>query len=527
MSDTDWSSVSWLLHCDGSNGSTTFTDSGPVGLSVSGLGSPTLSTSGPKFGSARLALEGTKAIQIASNAALNFGTGSFTAEGWVYADSVGYAYRSLYSFGNDYDTANLYLTTGDDGAVLSYWMDGAVRIVHQLSVSAGAWHHFALVRSGNQFALFWNGVISSTIYTSSASMPSGLPLIVGASNSSIEDPINGRLDELRGTKGVARYTSTFSVPTAAFPEGAAGPPELYGVGSSALGRGAARLLAPHDARGLGASALGVGKGLVGRSEVRTLAGSGLGVGKFVGGNQSVRVSAIGPLGRGSNVLGNRSIRVFGGSALGAGKSFIDSPRLAWVSGGSALGSGKGRAYNDFTGAVDPASTLAYVADLITPDGIVRVPISSWQATLQTDQACYGQMVVPAIFEQLESVTSATEAIVYRKAALTGGGNVEQIMLRFPVETRSLSQGSTNYTAVLSGYFDAFPGESDLPAEMTRDMLGVRSISEDGGGTRLRCDVDWLLRPGMKARYGSTEIDVSYINYYVPGSDQYMDIGERV
>jgi hypothetical protein len=198
-----------------------------------------------------------------------------------------------------------------------------------------------------------------------------------------------------------------------------------------------------------------------------------------------------------------------------------------VSGGSALGSGKGRAYNDFTGAVDPASTLSYVADLITPDGVVRVQISSWQATLQTDQACYGQMVVPAIFEQLEAVISATEAIVYRKAALTGGGSVEQMMLRFPVETPSLSQGSTNYTAVLSGYFDAFPGESDLPAEMTRDMLGVRSISEDGGGTRLRCDIDWLLRPGMKARYGSTEIDVSYINYYVPGSDQYMDIGERV
>jgi len=168
----------------------------------------------------------------------------------------------------------------------------------------------------------------------------------------------------------------------------------------------------------------------------------------------------------------------------------------------------------------------YVADLITPTGVVRVPISSWQATLQLDQACYGQAVLPAIFELVDPISQATEVIVLRKARLVGGGTVEQIMLRFPVETRSLAQGARNYTATLAGYFDAFPGESNLPESLTRDLQGVRSLTEDSGGVRIRADVDWLLRPGMSARYGATELEVSFINYYVPGNDQFMDIGER-
>lgn len=526
MSDPSWSSVSWLLHCDGSNGSTTFTDSGPAGVSVSGLGGASISTSGPKFGSGRAALEGTKALQIASGAATNFGTGSFTAEGWVYVSSVGFAYRALYSFGNDYDTAVLFLTTGDDGAVCTYWMNGAVRIVHQAGVTANAWHHFALVRAGNDFAVFWNGVMSSTIYTTSSSMPTGVPVLIGASTTSVEDPLDGRLDELRGTKGVARYTANFTVPSAAFPENVSSG-EVRSLGASAIGRGAAVLLSPHDVRSLGASALGRGSALIGRSEARGLAGTPLGAGQARLGVQSIRVAGQTALGGALLNIRNQYLQGSGGRALGAGRSYINSPIRVLASGGSALGAGKVRTYNDFTGQLDPRSPLRYVADIITPSGVVRLPISSWQATLQLDQACYGQAVFPAIAEQAEAIVAATEVAVLRSGDVLGGGVVEQLMVRFPVDTRSIARGPRNHTATLSGYFDAFPGETGLPAAMQRPLRDVRSLTEDSGGTRVRCDVDWLLRPGMTATFGGTTLDVAFINYYVPGNDQYMDVGERV
>jgi hypothetical protein len=529
VSDPSWASVSLLLHCDGSDGSTTFVDSGPLGLSVIAESAAVIRTALPKFGSASASLiEGAYgALRVNANAAFAFGTGDFTIEGWVYTDAWGGEWRSLCSLGNDYDTANLYLGTADSGAALAWYMGGAQRIVHQTNWGTGGaqWRHFALVRSGNVFRLYWDGVQSTASYTTTASMPSGQPLLIGMSNTSFDDVVKARIDEIRLTKE-ARYTATFTPPTAAFPEGSGSSGSARVLGASALGRGAARVLAPHDVRVRGSSALGIGRAQVGRSEVRVSASTAMGRGAAVSVNASVRARAGSAIGSVSALAANRSARVAGRSALGAGQSFVNSPRLAWGKGGSALGTAKVRIYNDFTGAVDPASPLVYVADMVTPTGVVRVPISSWQATLQLDSSCYGQAVLPAAFELADAIGTATEVIILRQARLSAGGTVEQMMLRFPVETRSLARGARNYTATLAGYFDAFPGESNLPDNLTRSLQGVRSVTEDGGGIRIRADVDWLLRPGMSARYGATELNVSFINYYVPGNDQFMDIGER-
>ncbi len=526
MSDPSWSNVSLLLHCDGSNGSTTFTDSGPVGLSVTGIGGATISTTGPKFGTGRLALEGAKGLQVSANAALNMGTGNFTAEGWVYVSSTGFSDRNLLNWGDGVDDAGLWLETGANGAVLSWWFQGGEVLVHQTGVTANAWHHFAVVRAGGTFALFWNGVISSSTYSSGGSMPASAPLLIGAYNTSADFTLDGRLDELRVTKGVARYTSGFSVPTAAFPEGSSSG-EARVLGTSAIGRGAGRILAPHDVRVLGATALGVGRAAVGRSEVRVAAGSALGAGASRVAVHSVRAAGQSALGAGIPNIRYQYGQMRGGGALGTGRSFIDSPRLLWARAGTALGSAKVRAYNDFTGQLDPRAPLRYVADVVTPGGVVRAPISSWQATLQLDQACYGQAVFPAVTEFVDAIVAATEVAILRSGFVVTGEVVEQLMVRFPVDTRSIARGSRNHTATLSGYFDAFPGESNLPASMQRPLRDVRSLTEDNGGTRIRCDVDWLLRPGMTATYGGTTIDVAWINYYVPGNDQYMDVGERV
>jgi hypothetical protein len=137
-----------------------------------------------------------------------------------------------------------------------------------------------------------------------------------------------------------------------------------------------------------------------------------------------------------------------------------------------------------------------------------------------------QCVVPAAAPWVATILAATAFVISRRARLADGSIIEYEMARSPLEVREPSQGPGSYTVVLSGYPDALTANDDPPTAQDRTLQGVRSAAGLPGGMRVRADIDWLLRPGMRALYGSTPILVDYINYYVPGNDQYMDVGER-
>lgn len=65
--------------------------------------------------------------------------------------------------------------------------------------------------------------------------------------------------------------------------------------------------------------------------------------------------------------------------LGSGQVVGSVPMSAWAAAASPLGNPYAFAYHDFTAFIGDQITT-YVMDLDTPDGLVRVPISSWQAT---------------------------------------------------------------------------------------------------------------------------------------------------
>lgn len=181
------------------------------------------------------------------------------------------------------------------------------------------------------------------------------------------------------------------------------------------------------------------------------------------------------------------------------------------------------ATHDFTGQIGDATTH-FVMSLVAPTGTARVPISSWQATLQTGSSNYVQCVIPACTIWVSAINSATEFVIYRRAVLPDGTAIEYEMARAPAGQTQFDRGSQRETCTLSGYTDAFAESEDPPAIYDRALTGIRSISS-GSSYRVRCAVDWLLRPGHRAFVEGAPFVVKFINYYAPsGFDSYMDVG---
>ena len=79
-------------------------------------------------------------------------------------------------------------------------------------ITTGSWIHFAFVRTSGVFKTFFNGIQDISVANTTAY--NGTYLFIGAWRySSYDNSLNGYLDDVRITKGYARYTSNFTPPT--------------------------------------------------------------------------------------------------------------------------------------------------------------------------------------------------------------------------------------------------------------------------------------------------------------------------
>jgi hypothetical protein len=179
-----------------------------------------IDTSVKKYGTGSMEFDGTGDYLFLGGSAQTenfvFRTGDFTIEMWVYFNSV--ASGSLFEFRPASTNGPYPLVYFSSSGVLSYYADGNSRI-NSSSVSTGQWYHFALARSGTSTKMFLNGTQTGSTYTDSLNYlcRTGGPLI-GVTSGLSSDALNGYIDDLRITKGVARYTTTFTPPSRAFPD---------------------------------------------------------------------------------------------------------------------------------------------------------------------------------------------------------------------------------------------------------------------------------------------------------------------
>ena len=214
--DPSFSNVSLLLHGNGTNGSTTITDSSPTPKTVTAVVNAQISTTQSKFGGASIAFDGAgDYCTTATSNSFEFGTGDATIEAWVYPSALTgiRVMIEMRPFGNPATGVVFYL----NGATLSVAKTRIDVLQAAGTLVINSWHHIAWSRQGSSNRLFLNGNLVNTT-TDSTSYPLTTVYLGAESNSPPTQFFNGYIDDLRITKGIARYTATFTPPDAPFPD---------------------------------------------------------------------------------------------------------------------------------------------------------------------------------------------------------------------------------------------------------------------------------------------------------------------
>ena len=224
--DPNFSNVSLLLHCDGTNGSNSFPDSSPAANTVTANGSAAVSTANALFGSGSyLGIGSTTSyltVPVVAAGPLDLRTGDWTIEGWFYVPSVSANYMIM-----NYDGTNLgiFVFLNGSGQMVCYVSATTFNNSGTSTYASNTWTHFAIVMYGGHLTVYLNGIGGTqTLLTVNPVLIS--PLYIGGTPPSYGGAFTGSLDEIRITKGLARYTSNFT-PQPFAGGGFCGPPPVY------------------------------------------------------------------------------------------------------------------------------------------------------------------------------------------------------------------------------------------------------------------------------------------------------------
>jgi len=203
-----------LLPFDGANGATATSDLSDNNHSVTFAGNAQISTSLSKFGGSSCYLDGSgDYISTPSSSAFEFGTADFTIEFWARRTGAG-SYPYIFDCrpaGANAVLITIYLDHANS-YVPHVYINNAVRITSTASMSVDTWYHIALVRSSGTTTMYMNG--SSVGSFSDSFSYIAAPFRLGAKSTGTYG-FTGYVDDFRTTKGIARYTSTFTPPTTA------------------------------------------------------------------------------------------------------------------------------------------------------------------------------------------------------------------------------------------------------------------------------------------------------------------------
>jgi hypothetical protein len=169
-----------------------------------------------KYGSASMYFDGTgDRLIVPSNSNFDFGTSNFTIEMWINLTNVTSTWQAIISraYGNA-GGWRLYKNNGDNQL---RWYHNTTLIVSTTgsTLTNNTWSHIAVVRSSGTTTIYIDGTSRGSAADTNSYIPGVYALEIGDGVVTSSFPMTGYIDDLRITKGYARYTSNFTPPTAA------------------------------------------------------------------------------------------------------------------------------------------------------------------------------------------------------------------------------------------------------------------------------------------------------------------------
>lgn len=211
-----------LLHCDGADASTTFTDvsvGGAHGTATAG-GNAQVDTAQSVFGGGSLLLDGSgDYLEYANHADWNLGGAGggndFTIDLRARLAAVDGTQRGFVATFNSGTNAGWYFYV--TSSAIGVWTGAGTDRNVAWSPATDTWYHVALVRNGTTITIGVDGASLGTVADGDFNNDSQ-PIRIGIRQiDTTGQELNAHLDEIRITKGLARWTSfPFTPPTAAY-----------------------------------------------------------------------------------------------------------------------------------------------------------------------------------------------------------------------------------------------------------------------------------------------------------------------
>jgi hypothetical protein len=180
------------------------------------LGGVQISTAVKKYGNASMYFDGTgDYLTIRNSQNFAFSSGNWTIELWIYLNSS--ARQGFVALG-DASGSNVPWEIGVNASgkfrLLTQTSGGQIIMDSTTTPSTGIWYHVAGVRNSGTATLYVNGVAEATSSSLSTNSLTTETNAIQVGKYSYGFELNGYIDDLRFTKGYARYTANFTPPTA-------------------------------------------------------------------------------------------------------------------------------------------------------------------------------------------------------------------------------------------------------------------------------------------------------------------------
>lgn len=201
----------------------TIVDESSFPHTLTAVGNAAVDTAVTKYGAGSVVMDGSgDRITIPTSSDWSFGSSDFTVEGFFNFSSTSNNQAMLGVWSDtgvgSGDSWYLYLNSGF--LTFRYYSSVTHDVLVAWTPSVGTWYHIAAVRSGNNWYLWIDGALLASVTSSNVIQTSSSNLVIGAIGNTgafAGYDFAGHMDEIRITKGVARYTSPFTPPTSAFP----------------------------------------------------------------------------------------------------------------------------------------------------------------------------------------------------------------------------------------------------------------------------------------------------------------------